>query len=114
MSVETDVVDAQIEAYRARDIDRFLSYYADDVSVMTFDGTVIADGKAAMRELYGKLFADSPDVHVDIASRITLGEFVIDEEHFSGFQVDDTPADRVAICVYRIEDGMIARLMMLR
>ena len=34
----TDVVDAQIEAYRAKDVERFLSHYADDISVVLFDG----------------------------------------------------------------------------
>jgi hypothetical protein len=32
MSNEADVVDAQIEAYRARDVAGFLSHYADDAS----------------------------------------------------------------------------------
>jgi hypothetical protein len=42
LSIETDVVDAQVEAYRARDVERFLSHYADDASVVMFDGTVIS------------------------------------------------------------------------
>jgi hypothetical protein len=29
MSMATDVIDAQIEAYRARDVERFLLHYAD-------------------------------------------------------------------------------------
>jgi hypothetical protein len=36
MSFETDVVDARLEAYQARDVERFLSHYADDVSVVMF------------------------------------------------------------------------------
>jgi hypothetical protein len=34
MSMATDVVDAQIQAYRAKDVERFLSHYADDASVV--------------------------------------------------------------------------------
>ena len=60
MSMATDVVDAQIEAYRARDVERFLSYYADDASVVLFDGTPMFVGKEVMREQYGKLFAAAP------------------------------------------------------
>jgi hypothetical protein len=70
MSMATDVVDAQIEAYRARDVERFLSYYADDASVVLFDGT--------------PMFADSPGLHLTIASRMTAADFVVDEEHVSG------------------------------
>ena len=40
MSMATDVVDAQIEAYRAKDVERFLSCYADGASVFLFDGKI--------------------------------------------------------------------------
>ena len=53
------MVDAQIEAYRAKDVERFLSHYADDASVVLFDGTPMFADKQAMREQYGKLFADN-------------------------------------------------------
>jgi hypothetical protein len=53
MSEATDVVDAQIEAYQARDVERFLSHYADDVSVVLFDGTPMFPDKEAMRQATG-------------------------------------------------------------
>src|SRR5215471_5527201 len=52
MSETTDVVDAQIEAFRARDVERFLSHYADGASVVPFDGTPMFAGRQAMREQY--------------------------------------------------------------
>jgi len=113
MSIETDIVDAQIEAYRARDVERFLSNYADDASVVMFDGAVMFGSKEAMREQYGKLFADSPDLQVTIAARITAGEFVVDEEHLSGFHFGDMPAEMTAVAIYRITDRKIAKLMIL-
>ena len=113
MSNETDVVDAQIEAYRARDVAGFLSHYADDTSVVMFDGTAVFGTKEAMREAYGKLFADSPDLRVAIAGRITAGEYVIDEEHLSGFHFGDMPTDMTAVAVYRVVNGKIAKLMLL-
>jgi hypothetical protein len=57
MSMATDVVDAQIEAHRAKDVERFLSHYAGDASVVLFDGTPMFADMQAMREQYGKLFA---------------------------------------------------------
>jgi hypothetical protein len=113
MSEVTDVVDAQIEAFRARDVERFLSYYVDDVSVVLFDGTPMFADKEVMREQYGRLFADSPDLGVIIASRMAAGEFVVDEEHLSGFRFGDMPTEMTALAVYRIIDGKIARLMLL-
>jgi uncharacterized protein (TIGR02246 family) len=73
MAMATDVVDAQIEAYRAKDVERFLSHYADDASVVLFDGTPMFADKQAIREQYGRLFAGSPDLHLTVASRMTAG-----------------------------------------
>jgi hypothetical protein len=61
----------------------------------------------------GVLFADSPDLHVTIAGRITAGEFVVDEEHLSGFRFGDMPTDRAAAAVYRVVNGKIATPMLL-
>ena len=112
MSMATDVVDAQIEAYRARDVERFLSYYADDASVVLFDGTPMR-GNEVMREQYGKLFADSPGLNLTIASRMTAGDFVVDEEHVSGLHFGDMPTEMTAISVYQVTAGKISKLMLL-
>ena len=113
MSMATNVVDAQIEAYRARDVERFLSYYADDASVVLFDGTPMFAGKEVMREQYGKLFADSPGLNLTIASRMTAGDFVVDEEHVSGLHFGDMPTEMTAISVYQVTAGKISKLMLL-
>ena len=109
----TDVVDAKIEAYRARDVERFLSHYANDISVVLFDGTPMFADKQVMREQYGKLFADSPDLSVSIASRMTAGAFVVDQEEISGFHFGDMPTEMTALTVYEVTDGKIAKLMLL-
>jgi len=113
MSMATDVVDAQIEAYRAKDVGRFLLHYADDASVVLFDGTPMFPNKQVMREQYGKLFADSPNLNLTIASRMTAGDFVVDEEHVSGMHFGDMPTEMTALSVYRVADGKISRLMLL-
>jgi len=113
MPTATDVVDAQIEAYRAKDIERFLSCYAADASVLLFDGTPMFADKHVMREQYGKLFADSPDLHLTIANRMVAGEFVVDEEHVSGMHFGDIPTEITALSVYRVTNGKIASLMLL-
>jgi putative hydrolase of HD superfamily len=113
MSDTTNVVDAQIEAYRAKDIERYLSHFADDASVVFFDGTPMSSDKEAIRLQYGKMFADSPDLQVTIANRIVSGEFVIDEEHLSGFNYGGMPREMTAVAIYRVVDGKIARMMIL-
>ena len=88
-------------------------HYADDVSVVLFDGTPMFADKEVMREQYGKLFADSPDLRVSIANRMTAGEFVVDEEHLSGVRFGDMPTEMTAVSVYRVVGGKISKLMLL-
>jgi hypothetical protein len=113
MSAATDVVDAQIEAYRARDIERFISFYAEDMSVVLFDGTAMFPSKYVLREQYAKLFADSPDLGMVISGRVAAGDFVVDEAHISGMNFGSMPSEMTVLSVYRISGGKIAKLMLL-
>jgi uncharacterized protein (TIGR02246 family) len=113
MSETTSVVDAQIEAFRSRDIERYASHFAEDASVVTFDGTQMFSGREEIRQQYGKLFADSPRLQVTIANRIANGEFVVDEEHLSGFHYGEMPTEMTGVAIYRVIDGKIARMMLL-
>jgi hypothetical protein len=61
-----DVVDAQIAAYRNRDLEAFLGYYSPDVVIKDLAGNVVMGGLDVMREQYGRLFRDSPELTVDI------------------------------------------------
>ena len=113
MSLATDVVDAQIEAYRARDVERFVTLRRRHFRVVLFDGTPMFADKQVMQEQYGKLFADSPDLSVTIASRMTAGAFVVDQEEISGFHFGDMPTEMTALTVYQVTDGKITKLMLL-
>ena len=50
------VVDAQVEAYNARDLDRFLTFFADDAVLRAPDGTESARGLAALSAGYRQWF----------------------------------------------------------
>jgi hypothetical protein len=66
-----------------------------------------------MREQYGKLFADRPNLRVSSAGRVTAGEFAVDEEHVSGLNFADMPAEMTVLRTYRVVGGKISRLMLL-
>ena len=76
------VVQRQLDRYNARDLDGFLATYADDVEI--FDLPALSKpsmaGKAAMRKVYGNLFANNAGLHCRLANRIVEGRFVIDQE----------------------------------
>jgi hypothetical protein len=103
----TDVVDRQIAAFRDRDLERFLGFYAAGVKVRDFDGNVLMDGLEAIRGQYGPLFRDSPELKVEIPRRIVAGEYVVDEEDISGFILAGFPSAMQAVVVYRVRDGLI-------
>jgi hypothetical protein len=70
----------EVAAFRARDIDAFLTLYAENARIRQFDGTVIAAGREGLRAMYGPVFRDSPQFSMHILNRIAHGNYVIDEE----------------------------------
>ena len=113
MSEATDLVDRQIQAFRDRDLDRFLSFYAEDVKIRDFDGNVLMDGHEGMRGMYGPLFRDSPELRVANPSRIVSEAYVVDEEDISGFNLAGFPPAMHAVVVYRLRDGLIQDVVFL-
>ena len=48
-----------------------------DVKLYNIPGKEVSSSVDAMRKTYGRLFADNPDLKVDIAKRIVQGDTVI-------------------------------------
>ncbi len=103
------IIQTQLNAYNARDIDAFLNSYSEDVQVFTFPDELRFQGKEKMREKYADLFRNNPDLHCDIKNRMLIGNKVVDEENIS---VNGTNFNTVAI--YEVENGKIAKVTFLR
>ena len=110
---EAQVVQDQVDAYNARDLERFLSFYHPDVVMEDATGNVMAQGQEALRGAYGPMFAQSPDLHVEIPRRIHVGTWVIDEEEASGLHAEGFPEEIHAAVLYQVVDGKIARVRLL-
>ena len=98
-----DVVQEQLEAYNARDLDRFAATYSEDIRIYrkpTAEPAIV--GQAQLREVYGNRFA-SPNLRAEILNRIVLGNKVIDHERVVG--IKDVPIEAVA--VYEVGEGLI-------
>ena len=99
----SDVVQKQLEAYNARDLEAFAATYADDVRLFRMPATQPAtSGKAQLREVYKQRFA-SPTLHATILTRVALGNKVVDHEHVVGIR--ETPVEVLA--VYEVEGDLI-------
>jgi imidazolonepropionase-like amidohydrolase len=105
------VVQRQVEAYNARDIEAFLSFYANDVVVRRLpSGEVAWDGKDAMRPRYAKKFAENPELFCTITKRIVHGGWVVDHELVTG--VKNRPRVR-AVATYEVKNGLIQNVWFL-
>lgn len=102
MSV-VDVVQRQLEAYNARDLDRFAAAHSDRIRIFRMPSIEPAIvGKAALTEFYRGRFS-VPALHADLLARIVLGNKVIDHERIRGIQ--ESPIEVVA--VYEVSSDLI-------
>jgi len=106
-----DAVERQARAYNERDLETFVACYSQDVVVEDGDGVVLLSGRAEMRERYGRLFANAPDLRAEIVTRIRVGSYVVDEERITG----RPDGDLHAVVIYHLDgDGLIDRVTFLR
>jgi hypothetical protein len=98
---------AQLNAYNKRDIDAFVAPYAENVKVYKFPNELLYEGKTAMYDTYGRMFARTPDLHCRLVNRIVMGNTVIDQEEVT-ISKKDQPMN--AIAIYKIKDGKIAEV----
>jgi hypothetical protein len=108
----SDPVARQVDAYNRRDIDAFLSCYAPDTVIEDAAGTVVMRGQAAMRTAYSELFRTSPNLHAEIATRICIGAYVIDEERITGRR--DSAHEVRVVAIYHVAVGVIDHLRLIR
>lgn len=102
-----DVVQAQLEAYNAQDLDAFCATYADDCVIADLNGAVSQSGAAEIRARYAKTFGDYPKNRAWVVNRMSLGDVVIDHER--GERSPEGPFFE-ALVVYTIANGRIARV----
>ena len=101
-----EVVEKQLQAYNARDLDRFAATYSEDIRIWRMPATEPSIvGQAQLREIYAKRFS-SPNLHATIVNRIATGDKVIDHERVVGIEAG--PIEAVA--VYQVVNGLIAKV----
>ena len=102
--IET-IVQRNLDAYNARDIEAFMKDYADDIKLYAYPNTLQTEGKEAMRKGYENWFDSVPDLSAFIKKRIVIGNKVIDEE-----QVTANGQIFNAVVIYEIENGKISKV----
>ncbi len=98
-----------IDAVNARDVDRVVDCFSVDAVVQNDAGHVFAQGEEAVRAHFGQFIAQSPNLHVEIPSRIHVGSWVVQEEHTTGLILEEPVPDFHIPSAYRVEDGKIVK-----
>ena len=97
----------QLDAYNARDLERFVQEYTDDVVVYRLPATEpVLQGKAALAAHYAANRFNLPKLHAELVNRMVLGNKVIDHERVTGVQ---STASEVA-AVYEVTPAGIAKV----
>lgn len=100
-----DLVQQQLNAYNAHNLEAFLAPYAEDVEIYQFPNTLLSKGKEQMRKDY--LFITKvPKLFCRLQNRVVQGNMVIDHEEVSGFG----PKPLHAVAIYLIEKGKISKV----
>lgn len=111
--IATAVVQQQLEAYNAKDIDAFMKVFSEEIAIYNFgESTPIATGKENVREVYANLFQNSPNLHSMVINRSVLGRKVLDYELITGRKGNDELLKLIAI--YEVENGLIFKATFVR
>jgi putative hydrolase of HD superfamily len=108
-SSPAQVVQAQVDAYNAHDIDALVACYAKDASLSFLDGEhPSTHGRDAIRTVFGFLARQPKAFHVEIVQRTATGPVVVDLERLHGLPPGKHLPD--AFAIYEVRDGLIAKV----
>ena len=98
------VVNRQLDAYNARNIDQFVATYSEDIEIYK-KGQLIMKGHEQLRKNYDAMFKNTPNLHCHIENRILINNKVIDKEN-----VIKNERFVEAVAIYEVADGKIQKV----
>ena len=110
MSVATplEVIQAQLAAYNAKDINTLLATYAADAEQFTLHGERLAKGHEEMRARFLTRFAE-PNLHARLLSRTVMGHVVVDLELITRNFPEGVGTVEM-LCIYEVAGGLIQKV----
>ena len=104
LSPET-IVQRQLDAYNAKDLDAWLATYAEDAKQFALGGELLAAGHAAIRARTTPRFSE-PNLFAKLLSRTVMGNVVIDHEEVTR-TFPEGPGHVELVCIYQVAHGKI-------
>ncbi|WP_269533421.1 nuclear transport factor 2 family protein [Chitinimonas sp. BJYL2] len=99
------VVQRQLDAYNARNVEAWLATYAPDAKQYEHPDKLLANGHAEMRARIQTRFAE-PDLHAKLIKRSVMGNVVIDHEDVTR-NLPEGIGRVELVCIYVVERGLI-------
>ena len=101
------IVQQQLDAYNARDLDALLAIYAEDAQQFEHPAKLLASGPAQLRERFAARFKE-PNLHALLLKRIVAGNMVIDHEQVTRTFPEGTGKIEL-VAIYEVQNGRIAK-----
>lgn len=99
------IVQNQLNAYNAKDLDAWLATYAVDAKQFALGGELLAAGHAAIRARTAPRFTE-PNLFAKLLSRTVIGNVVIDHEEVTR-TFPEGPGHVELVCIYQVAHGKI-------
>lgn len=101
------IIQRQLDAYNARDIEALLATYAADAEVFEHPSKLLASGSAALRERFSARFQE-PNLYAALLGRTVMGNMVVDHEEVSRTFPEGKGKIRL-LMIYEVREGKIAK-----
>ncbi|MBD2748314.1 nuclear transport factor 2 family protein [Microvirga sp. BT688] len=102
-----EVVRKQLEAYNAKDIDAFMSFWAEDAQFFAFPSELLAEGAEQIRKRHVARFKE-PNLFGHLISRMSVGNLVVDREVVTR-TFPEGPGRVDVIAIYEVDGGTISK-----
>ena len=102
------VVQQQLDAYNARDLDSWLKTYALNAEPHLLHAGSLAVGHEAIRNRMEERFRD-PALHAELKARTVMNNIVVDHEYVTR-STPDGKMEVEMICIYEVTAGLIAKV----
>jgi hypothetical protein len=101
------VVQRQLEAYNARDLEGWLATYSENSEQHLLHAGPMASGREAIRQRMVERFND-PALHAELVSRTVMDNVVVDHEFVTRTFPDGLETIEM-ICIYEVLAGLIVK-----
>ena len=101
------VIQRQLEAYNARDLEAWLATYKADAEQYLLHAGLLAYGHDAIRRRMTDRFND-PALHAELVSRTVMDNIVIDHEFVTRTFPDGLETVEI-VCIYEVHAGLIVK-----